>query len=120
MATGAVVIRWGASVPGREAKGLEVFGGAVERFEQFAKAGRIHAHKEYFALTGPGGGFMIAEGEVGELQKIVAEPETIALNAKAEAIVSDFDIQLFVGGTDKAVQETMGTYMGALKEIGYL
>jgi hypothetical protein len=120
MTTGAVVIRWGAGIPGREAKGLEVFGAAVERFEQFAKAGRIHAHKEYFGLTGRAGGFMIVEGEIDELQKMLAEPETIALNAKAEAIVSEFEIQLYAGGSDQTVQEMMGTYMGGLQEIGYL
>ena len=58
---GAVVIRWGASVPGREAKGLEVFGNAVMRFEEYLKAGRIHSHREFFSLTGQDGGFMIVE-----------------------------------------------------------
>jgi hypothetical protein len=120
MATGAVVIRWGAGVTGREAKGLEVFGAAVERFEQLAKSGRIHSHKEYFALTGHSGGFMIIEGDVDELQNLLVEPETLALNAKAEAIVSDFEIQLYAGGSDQAVQEVMGTYMTSLQEIGYM
>src|SRR5881409_95664 len=120
MTTGAVVIRWGATVPGREAKGLEVFGAAVERFEQYAKSGRIHSHKEFFALTGRSGGFMIAEGDVAELQQILVDPETLALNAKAEAIVSDFEIQLYGGGTDQSVQELMGNYMGAMQELGYM
>ena len=120
MTTGAVVIRWGANVPGREAKGLEVFSSAIERFEGYAKTGRIHGHREYIALTGRAGGFMIVEGEVAELQKILVEPETLALNSKAEAIVTDFEINLYAGGTDKAVQELMTTYMGALSEIGYM
>ena len=117
---GAVVIRWGASIPGREAKSLEVFGTAVERFEGLAKEGRIHEHREYMALTGRAGGFMIATGDLAELTKIAVEPETLALNAKAEAIVSDFEIQLYAGGTDQTVQEVMGTYMTALSEVGYL
>jgi hypothetical protein len=120
MTTGAVVIRWGANIPGREAKGLEVFGAAIERFEQYAKAGRIHSHKEFIALTGRSGGFMLAEGEVDELQKILVEPETLVLNSKAEAIVSDFEIQLYGGGSDQAVQELIGTYMGGLQELGYM
>ena len=66
--TGAVVIRWGGVVPGREAKALEVFGKSVERFEQLAKQGRIHAHKEYIALTGGIGGFTFVEGDIEELQ----------------------------------------------------
>jgi hypothetical protein len=120
MPTGAVRISWGAPVAGREAKGLEVFGAALERFEELAKSGRIHSHKEYFSLTGPSGGMMMIEGEVDELMKMLAEPETIALNSKAEAITQDFTITLYGGGTDKAVQDLMGTYMTAMQETGYL
>jgi hypothetical protein len=120
MATGAVVIRWGAVVPGREAKALEVFGKSIERFEQLAKQGRIHSHKEYLALTGTMGGFTVVDGDLEELQKIIVEPETISLNAQAEAIVQDFEQQLYAGGTDQAVQEMMGSYMTATSELGYL
>jgi hypothetical protein len=118
--TGAVLIRWGNQVPGREAKSLEVFGRSIEHFEQLAKQGRIHAHREYIALTGRAGGFTIIEGEVEELQKILIEPDTLALNSQAEAIVEDFEITLYAGGTDKAVQDSIGTYMGALGDLGYL
>ena len=118
--TGAALIRWGGQVPGREAKALEVFGRSIERFEQLAKEGRIHAHREYIALTGKAGGFTILEGEVEELQKILVEPETLSLNSQAGAIVSDFEITLYAGGTDKAVQELIGTYMGAMGDLGYM
>lgn len=117
---GAIVIRWAASIPGREAKGLEVFGAAVERFEALGKAGRIHAHKEYFALTGADGGFMLIEGPINELLTIVAEPETLTLNAQAAAIVQGFEIQVYAGGTDQTVQELMGSYVGSLQSIGYM
>jgi hypothetical protein len=117
---GAIVIRWAASIPGREAKGLEVFGSAVARFEELAKTGRIHGHREYFSLTGTESGFMLVEGQVSELLAIVAEPETIALNAQAGAIVQGFEIQVYAGGTDQAVQELMGSYVGSLQQIGYM
>lgn len=117
---GAMKVSWGASVVGREAKGLEVFGEAVTRFEGLAKQGRIHEHKEYFAVTGADGGFMLISGELDELLKIAAEPETIALNAKAAAIVQDFTIQVYGGGTDQAVQELMGAYAGSMQQLGYL
>jgi hypothetical protein len=117
---GATVIRWGAGVPGREAKGLEVFGKAIEHFEGLSKKGRIQGHREYIALTGADGGFMVIEGDTEELLKLVTEPETLALNAQAAAIVQDFSIQVYAGGTDQAIQELMGTYSGALQEVGYL
>lgn len=118
--TGAALIRWGGQVPGREAKALEVFGKSIERFEQLTKEGRLHSHHEYIALTGKAGGFTILEGEVEELQKILIEPETLTLNSQAEAIVADFEITLYAGGSDKAVQDLIGTYMGAMSDLGYM
>jgi hypothetical protein len=117
---GATVVRWGKSIPGRESKGLEVFGQAIEYFEGLSKTGRIHGHQEYISLTGREGGFMLVQGEVTELLRIVAEPETLKLNAMAGAIVEDFEIQVYGGGTDQAVQELVGTYSGALATAGYL
>ena len=116
---GAIHISWKASVPGREQKGIEVFGAAIERFEGLLKQGRIHSHEEYFALTGAEGGFMLVRGDLEELLKISIEPETLALNAKASSIVQDFTIHMYAGGSDQAVQEMMGTYIGSLQEIGY-
>jgi hypothetical protein len=118
--TGALVARWGGNVPGREAKGLEVFGKAVERFEQLQKQGRIHAHHAYLAGTGEVGGFMIVEGELEELQKILVETETLSLNAQAAAICQNFSMQLYIGGSDQTVQQTIGTYVEALGAIGYM
>lgn len=120
MATGAIVISWGASIPGRESKSLEVFGSAIQRFEDLAKTGRIQSHQEFFALTGRSGGFMLVEGDLEELQKILIEQETLALNSKAELITQDFTIQLYGGGTDQTVQEMMGVYIAGQQELGYL
>jgi hypothetical protein len=117
---GATVVRWGAPIPGREAKGLEVFGKAIEYFEGLSKEGRVHGHHEYIALTGRAGGMMVVEGEVAELQQILAEPATMALNAQAEAITQDFEITVYAGGNDQSIQEVIGTYMGAMAEIGYM
>lgn len=118
--TGAVLIKWGSQVPGREAKSLDVFGKSIERFERLTKEGRLHAHHEYIALTGRAGGFTILEGEVEELQKILIEPETLTLNSQAGAIVDDFEMTLYAGGTDKSIQDLIGTYVGAMGDLGYM
>jgi len=117
---GCVVIRWGASIPGRETKGLEVFGKAIERFEGLAKQGRVSSHHEYISLTGRDGGFMLVDGAVDELLKIVTEPETLQLNAQAAAIVEDFELQVYAGGTDNSIKELIGTYTTGLQAIGYM
>jgi hypothetical protein len=117
--TGAVLVRWGASIPGRETKGLEVFGKAIERFEKLAKAGRIHAHTEYISLTGDVGGCMLIQGEVEELQKILLEPENLALTSQAALIVADFEQNLYGGGSDQTVQQLIGVQLESLGALGY-
>jgi hypothetical protein len=80
----------------------------------------VDGHREYFSVTGHDGGFMIIEGEVEELTKILVEEETLKLNSQASAVVEDFEIQTFVGGTDQATQQLIGTYTSSLKDIGYM
>ena len=117
---GAIMVRWGASIPGREASGLDVFGKAIAYFEGMAKSGRVHSHHEYLSVTGDTGGFMMVEGDLDELMKILAEQETLKLNNQASAIVSDFEIQAYAGGTDNAVQQLIGDYTANLQEIGFM
>jgi hypothetical protein len=120
MMHGAIMIRWGKSIPGREAASLAVFGSAINRYETLSKQGRINGHREYFSITGRDGGFALIEGEVDELTKILSEEDNIRLNNQASAVVDDFEIQTFVGGTDQAVQELTGTYTASLRDIGYM
>jgi hypothetical protein len=117
---GAIFIRWGRPVPGREAKGLEVLAAAQSTYDDLAKAGRIREHREYFAINATSGGCMIVEGEIEELAKLMHSPEQLALNVKASAVVEDFTTQLAAGGTDQGVQNIMGIYMQAEQELGYL
>ena len=117
---GALMFRWGRSIPGREAASLDVFGSAIKRFETLAKEGRVHGHREYVSITGRDGGFALVEGETEELTKILAEEDTIRLNVQASAVVDDFEVQSFIGGTDQAVQQAMGTYTSSLHDIGYM
>lgn len=121
--TGAIIYSWGGPVRGREAQGLEVFGHAVGHFEQLAKQGRIHGHKEYFAVTGNSGrvsGFMMIEGELVELAKLQMEDEQLELMTRAQAITENFTVQLYAGGSDRAVQDRMSTYTQTLQELNLL
>jgi hypothetical protein len=117
---GAILIRWGASIPSREAAGLNVFGKTVARFEELAKSGRVHGHQEYFSVTGRNGGFMMIDGELDELMKILVEDETMKLTDQASAVVSDLEIQAFAGGNDRATQQLVTDYTTNLQEIGYM
>jgi hypothetical protein len=63
---------------------------------------------------------MVVEGEVEELAKILTEEATVKLNAEAGAIVQDFSITLYTGGSDQAVGESVTRYSQALQGLGYL
>jgi hypothetical protein len=117
---GAVLIRWGANLPGREAMGLEVFGRAIGRFEELTRQGRVHGHRAFFSVTGFDGGFMLVDGDLDELMRILGEDETLHLNAQAAAIVEDFEIQAFAGGTDHSVARLMNSYTAGLASLGHL
>jgi len=114
------MIRWGANVPGRENTGLTVFGRALDRFEAMTKEGRVQGHREYFSVTGRDGGFILLEGEIEELTKILTEEETLKLNNQASAVVEDFEVQAYVGGADNTTQQLIGVYTSGLKDIGYM
>jgi len=118
---GALVISWGTSVRGRETKSLEVFGKALTQLEAFAKQGRIHGHKEYFALTGnvsEMAGLQVVDGEVEELQRILIDDDFLAILGEAEMIVDNFTVRVMRGGSDEEVQHTVGQFVEAIQKFG--
>jgi hypothetical protein len=117
---GAFIIRWGNSIAGREAKGLEVLAAAQTTFDELAKAGKVRGHREYISLTGSSAGYMIVDGEVEELEKLLHDPDQLALDVKASAVVEGFSRELVSGGTDQGIQDSVGIYMTALQDVGFL
>ena|SRR5690242_17319097 len=117
---GALMIRWGPNIPGRESVSLDVFGSAINRFETLTKQGRLHGHREYLSVSGRDGGFALLEGDVEELTKIMTEEDTLRLNQQASAVVTDFEVQAYLGGSDQTVQQLIGTYTASLHDIGYM
>ncbi|MHB8511711.1 MAG: hypothetical protein ACYDCC_05975 [Actinomycetota bacterium] len=118
--TGAIFVSWGQPVRGRESKGLEVFGEALQYWTAQAKQGRIHGHKEYFAVTGNSShlaGVEVIEGEVEELQRLLVSPETRDLTDRAQHIVENFSVTLTIGGSDQAVGEEVQRYVNVLQSM---
>jgi len=117
---GALMMRWGPSIPGREAASLDVFGSVITWLETLAKSGRIHSHHEYFSVTGRFGGFALLEGELEELTKILVEEDTQRINDKAGAVVRDYEIQTYFGGSDQTIQQAVANYTTTLKDLGFM
>jgi len=120
---GALIVTWGSNVPGREAKGLEVFGKALAYFDELAKKGRIHGHKEYLALTGNVdhlAGFMVVEGPVEELIKLQTEEATRALLIEGASIAKDFTATLTAGGDEQTLTQEITLFTKTQQNLGYM
>lgn len=120
---GAMIVTWGGNVPGREAKGLEVFGKALAHFDELAKEGRIHGHKEYMSLTGnidEVAGTMIVEGQVDELLKLQTEEQTRQLLLDAAIVTKNFEVKVAVGGDEQTLTQEITLFTKTLQSHGLL
>ena len=118
--TGALLIRWTGAVRGREGKALEVYGRALALYEGLAEAGQLAGHRDYMAITGGGGGFVLVEGTVSELMTLMASPQHLRIRDEAAAVLDGVDTQLFAGGTDTAAEAMVQAYAAGLADLGYL
>lgn len=117
MANGAIIISWGDSVRGRETKGLEIFGKALAYYDELAKEGRIHGHREYLAMTGnvsERAGTMVVEGDLDELLRLQTEEQNQRLLTEASLITTNFNVQICQVADDQAI----GQYMTVLSDMG--
>jgi hypothetical protein len=120
---GALIITWGRNPAGREAKSLEVFGKALAYFDELAKSGRIHSHKEFISLTGnfsKVAGTMVVEGSVEELLKIQVEERTRVLLTEGALIADNFTVQVAVGGDEQTLTKEIGLYTQTVQGLGYM
>ncbi|HJT37184.1 MAG TPA: hypothetical protein VJ818_02060 [Actinomycetota bacterium] len=120
---GALIVTWGSNEPGREARGLEVFGKALAHFDELAKKGRIHGHKEYISLTGNVdqlAGVMVVEGAVEELVKIQTEDATRTLLIEAASVTKNFTATLASGGDEGSLTREITLFTKTQQNLGYM
>lgn len=118
--SGGLLIRWAGAVRGREGKALEVYGRALELYEDLAKSGRLAGHRDYMAITGRGGGFILVEGTVTELMELMSSPEHLRIRDEAAAVLDGVDMQLFAGGSDTSAGAMVQSYAAGLADLGYM
>jgi hypothetical protein len=118
MAGEAIFIGWGAPVRGREAKGLEVFGEAVELWGRLQQDGRIESFEP--VLLGPHGGdlqgFFLLRGGRARLDELVRSEEFERVATRAGFIVESFGVVPAYCG--EGIQRPMATYQQAATELG--
>jgi hypothetical protein len=90
MADAALFIGWGENVPGREAKGIEVFGEALAYYGSLQESGSIEGF-DVVLLAPHGGdlaGFLLVKGSDEQLAALRATTEFDRLNTRAGLVVN--------------------------------
>ena len=117
MANGAIIITWGTPVRGREMQSLDVFGRSLAYWDEKAKEGKIHAHHEYFAISGNAtqrAGTMVIEGELTELAQLMIDADNTRLLGEASMIVDNLDTCLCEANSEEAITQ----YVTVLNDMG--
>jgi hypothetical protein len=107
MANAAIFLKWGNPFPGREAKSLEVFMGALEYFGGLKASGAIADHRVYLCTNGNTAdlaGFMTIEGDVAQLRKLIDSEDYKLLFLKARHLVDGVSQVHTVTGADVATE----------------
>lgn len=112
MAQAALFLGWGENIPGREAKGLEVFNETLQYYGKLQQDGKIDSFEP--VLLNPHGGdldgFVLLKGDEAALNEIEAGEEFQRLIIRAGMVVRN------VGVLRGSVGEGLGTLMGLYQQ----
>jgi hypothetical protein len=114
----ALVTTFGGGIPGREAKGLEVFMDAVTFWGKHAADGKCAPPEVMFAEDGSSG-MLIVRGKSDALREIIESEEGEKLIAKAQMIVQDLKSHWYYTG-DEEMQRGTRIFSEAGNELGYM
>jgi hypothetical protein len=94
MADAGLFLGWGPPVRGREAKGLEVFGEAIQFYGRLQSEGRIESFEPVLLEPHGGelGGFFLIKGSVDQMSALRVDEEFERLTTRASFIVEDIGV----------------------------
>ncbi len=112
MAEAGIFIGWGANIPNREAKGLEVFNESVQYWSGLEQDGKIESF-EVVLLTPHGGdldGFALLRGSRDQVGALLVDEEFERITARATLIVQN------VGVVPAVLGDGLGRSIGIYQE----
>ena len=113
----ALKISYGVPVPGREAKAMEVFAGALAIYGKLAADGMCAEPEVFHHLVG-GGMFIVKTESIGIANEILEMDDVRRMLDTAVFTVSDFDVEIMVTGGQLMSNMSLYTTIGA--ELGYI
>jgi hypothetical protein len=116
MADRMLFIGWGAPVPGREERGLEVFNESIGLYGQFQQDGRIESFDVVLLDPNPGlGGYMELHGSAQQLAQLRESEDFRRTLTDAGLIVED--MRLVEGFTNEGVAREMAIYQESISRV---
>ena len=116
MADRVLVVSWGASVPGREERGLEVFNEALGILGRMQQDGRIESMDVVLLAPNVGmSGYIEAHGSAEQLGALLEDEEFQRNTADASLIVEN--LSHVMGVTNEGVASQMALYQEALSKV---
>ena len=116
MADRMLFVGWGASVPGREERGLEVFNEAIGLYGRLQQDGRIEKFDVVLLDPNPGlSGYIELHGTAEQLNAVRQNEEFRRTIADASLIVED--MRLVEGFTNDGIAREMALYQESIARV---
>jgi hypothetical protein len=117
MADHGLFVGWGAVVPGREAKSLDVFGEVVELYGKLQADGRIESFD--VALLEPHGGdlegFALIRGTREQMESVMTDPDFRSSLTRGSMVVQNLGVVAAYMG--EALGSEMQIYQQAISDV---
>jgi hypothetical protein len=116
MADRVLFLSWGASIAGREERGLEVFNEAIGLYGRMQQEGRIESFD--VALLQPNGGiegYLQLNGSAAQIAAVTEDDEFRRMTLDASLIVHDLKITM--GSTGEGIARDMAMYQEAIQKV---
>ena len=113
----AMVTTWESSVPGREAKAIEVFMDYLTILGKQAADGNVSEPEAYLRYDGSGG-MGLVRGDSTVLMELWESDEFRDVLARAQLTVQNLHTELYAAGD--TVQDTVGNFTRVAGEMGYM
>ncbi|MDW5598222.1 hypothetical protein VSS74_27945 [Conexibacter stalactiti] len=116
MADRIMCVTWGRTVPGREARALEVFNDAVAYYTGLREEGRIERF-DLVILTpnGTEGGMMLLHGSHTQLDAVKEDDRFERIMVDAGMVVEN--LRLLDGYVNEGIAEPMGRFQDAIAHL---
>ncbi len=117
MAEAVLFVGWGAVIPGREQKSLQVFSEGVAYWQRLQAQGEIEDF-EAVQLEPHGGelaGFVLIRGERETLERVRYSDEFLRLNARAGLVVKNFGV--VAGFSGEALNQQFAIFLEQAAEL---